>query len=94
MRRCINRITMEPFYFALFFMEISCPDTPARCCLATDMASQRQGKAVDREESICLEMEHLNLGLFLWWLCQAVAAGSSLETAALPNIKGELTSYC
>lgn len=29
-------------------MEISYPDTPARCCLATDMASQRQGKARQR----------------------------------------------
>lgn len=43
MWRCINRITMEPFSFALFLMEISYPDTPARCCLATDMANK--GKA-------------------------------------------------
>lgn len=40
MWRCINRITMEPFYFALFLMEISCPDTPVRCCSATVVASR------------------------------------------------------
>lgn len=54
MWRCINRITMEPFYFALFLMEISYSDTTVRFCLATDMVSQRQGKAAHGEGSVCL----------------------------------------
>ena len=33
MWRCINRITMEPFYFALFFMEIFLWRFPILTCL-------------------------------------------------------------
>lgn len=58
MWRCINRITMEPFYFALFLMEISYPDSPTRCCLASDkQVKARQGKAVYHEESVCQSLE-------------------------------------
>lgn len=79
MWRCINRITMEPFYFALFLMEISYPDTPVRCCLATVVASQ--GTAFMRRVSVPGEAAPE----------PGTAAVLCLDTA---NTRGELSRCC
>lgn len=56
MWRCINRITMEPFYSALFLMEISYPDTPQDAAWPqTWQIKARQGSA-PRGECLSLEM--------------------------------------
>lgn len=94
MWRCINRITMESFYFALFLMEISCSDTPVRCCLATDMA--RPGRAAFREGSVCLEVLQLLSygGAVLGCSARLWLQGAACKQQRSPNTTGEPTGSC